>query len=360
MAPPVGNAPSIEVFMPLPAHRRALALWALFFLPLSCAASEAKKAAEEGARLYERGDYQAAQPLLEKAVQKGVKDGETFYQLAYLYNLQNSPDKAREYQAKAEPLLAKRASSDKATVKDSYYLTALYASLQRGADMKQAAQEGIKKFGNRTDLAGEDLFRLGRLYQFAGDGAGAASSYHKAAEAMGRDPNANPILYALALTSDASTDLLSRRYAEAAAKLEKAATVNPKAPPPAYQRALVQLGAGNYADAAQRFAEVRDEATSTEAQYGADVARRLEAAGGRLEKTPDGKPFLEMDNTALDAALTEAARSFREAKSAEKPDPEKLRGTEQLFFSLAAEWMLRGNSLRESSLGGNYADLIRR
>jgi hypothetical protein len=31
-----------------------------------------------------------------------------------------------------------------------------------------------------------------------------------------------------------------------------------------------------------------------------------------------------------------------------------------VFFSLAAEWMLRGNSLRELSLSGNYADLIRR
>ena len=345
----------------MPPNRRVLALWALFcLLPLSCAASEAEQAAEEGGRLYERGDYEAAQPLLEKAVQKGVKEGETFYQLAYLYNLKGSADKARELQGKAEPLLAKRAASGKGTLKDSYYLTALYASLQRPAEMKQAAQEGIKKFGNRTDLPGEDLFRLGRLYQFAGDSAGAAATYRKAAEAMSKDKEANPILYALALTADAATDMASRRYTEAADKLEKAAAANPKSAPPAYQRALMQLGAGNYAGAQQRFAEVRDEATSSEAQYGVDVARHLEAVGGRLEKMPDGKSFLEMDNGAVDAALGEASRSYREAKSAQSPDPEKLKAAEQLFFSLAAEWMLRGNSLRDSSLGGNYADLIRR
>ena len=347
--------------MSVTAHRRILTVWALFcLLPLSCAASEAKKAAEEGARLYEKGDYEAAQPLLEKAVQKGVKDGETFYQLAYLYTLKNSSDKARELQAKAEPLLAKRAASDKGTVKDSYYLTALYASQQRSPEMRQAAQDGIKKFGNRTDLQGEDLFRLGRLYQFAGDSAGAAAAYRKAVEALGRDANANPILHALALTADAQTDLLSRRYSEAAEKLEKAATLNPKSAPPAYQRALMQLGAGDYASAAQRFAEVRDESTVSEAQYGADVARHLQGVGGRLEKMPDGKPFLEMDNPAVDAAMAEASRAYREIRSAEKADPAKLQETEKLFFSLAAEWMLRGNSLRESSLGGNYADLIRR
>ncbi len=347
--------------MSLPAHRKILALWALFcLLPLSCAASEAKKAADEGARLYERGDYEAAQPLLEKAVQKGVKDGETYYQLAYLYNLKNFPDKAREFQAKAEPLLAKRAASDEGTVKDAYYLTALYASLQRSTEMRQAAQEGIKKFGNRTDLQGEDLFRLGRLYQFAADSAGAAATYRKAVEALGRDKDANPVLHALALTADAQTDLMSRRYTDAAGKLEKAAGLNPKSAPPAYQRALVQLGAGDFASAAQRFAEVRDEATSTEAQYGADVARHLQGVGGRLEKMPDGKSLLEMDNPAVDAALGEAARSYREARDAKNADPAKLQETEKLFFSLAAEWMLRGNSLRESSLGGNYADLIRR
>jgi Tfp pilus assembly protein PilF len=325
-----------------------------------CAASEAQKAASEGAKLYDRGEYDAALPLLEKAAAKGLNDGQLQYQLAYIYESKGERDKARAAREKAEPLLAKQVQSGKATLEDSYYLTALYRYLQRPTEMKKTAEDGIKKFAPRPDLSGEDLFRLGRLYQFAGNGELSAATYHKAAQAMAGEKDPNAVLYALALSSDAGADLQARRYAEAAEKLEKAKGLNPKAPPSSYQIALAELGAGQLEEARQHFAEVHDPDTASEAQYGADVAARLQKCGGRMEQGADGKPFAEMDNAAVQEALGAAAQSFREAKQVDQGDPAKLQEAERLFFSLAAEWMLRGSSLRDLSLSGNYADLIRR
>jgi len=343
--------------------RRRFPLLILLILTLGgggCEASQAQKAAQEGALLYDRGDYDAALPLLEKAAEKGTKDGQVLYQLAYIYDQKGERDKAKTYREKAVPLLEKQAGSAKGTLEDSYYLTALYLQLQRGPEMRNAAQAGIRKFGKRSDLSGEDLFRLGRLYQFAGDAAQSASTYRRAVDAMAAEKNPNPILYALALSADAGTDVAARRYADAARKLEQAEALNPKNPPPLMQMALMDLGAGRYAEAKERFARVRDEATVSEAQYGADVAAHLEQCGGRLESAPGGKPFQEMSNDEIQEALSAAATAYREAKSTPDADPAKVRESEAMFLSLAAEWMLRGQSLREVSLSGNYADLIRR
>jgi tetratricopeptide (TPR) repeat protein len=346
----------------IPSCRRfpLLIVLALTLAGGGCAASEVQKSAEEGKRLYDRGEYDAALPLLEKAAEKGPKDGQLLYQLAYIYDRKGERSKAQSYRENALPLLQKQAGSAKGTLEDAYYLTALYAQLQRTPEMRSAAQAGINKFGKLSDLKGEDLFRLGRLYQFAGNGELSASTYRKTVEAMAAEKDPNPILYSLALSADAGTDIQSRRYGDAARKLEQAESLNPKSPPPLFQVALMELGAGLYAESRERFARVQDEATASEAQYGADVAAHLEHGGGRIEALPDGRPFQELNNDEVQGSLDDAARAFREVRSVENPDPAKLQQAEKLFFSLAAEWMLRGNALREIALSGNYADLIRR
>jgi Flp pilus assembly protein TadD len=338
-------------------------------------AAPAKKDAQEGARRYDQGDYEGALPFLEKAAEKGVKDGQTYYQLAYIYDRRGDRQRAQAQREKAAPLLAKQASSSKGTLEDSYYLTALYAQLQRTADMQAAAAAGIERFGKKEDLSGDDLFRLGRLYQFAGRAELSAASYRKAAAAMGQEKNPNPIFYSLALTADASTDFQARRYADAARKLEQAESLSPANAPSPFQTALAELGAGRYAQAREHFDKVREEGALTEAQYGSALATHLEKAGGRLEADAEGKGWLEMDNQEIQDALAEAAEAYRTVHSTEKGEPDlqeenpatapvatdsPVAPAEKLFFSLAAEWMLRGNSLRELSLSGNYADLIRR
>ena len=93
------------------------------------------------------------------------------------------------------------------------------------------------------------------------------------------------------------------------------------------------------------------------------MARHLQEVGGASDKTPEGKALLELDNTALESEIKSAAESLRKARTgseAGKGSDESVQGAERRFFSLVAEWMLRGNPIREAALSGGYADLIRR
>ena len=340
-----------------------LALAALLLLSSACPSSEAMRAAAEGAKLYDAGDYDAARPLLERAAEKGLENGELFYRLAYIYDLKSQPEKGRSFREKAVPLLEKQAASKEGTLETWYYLTAGYANLNRQEEMRKAARQAIEKYSEAQGLSGEDLFRLGRLYQFAEDGARGASAYRRAVEAFEKEKNPNQVFYGLALLADAHTDLQSRRYADASRKFQRLAQISPGNPAPPYDTALAHLGAGNLEQAQADFGQVRDESLNTEAQYGADVARHLREAGGMVERTPDGRALPELDNAALEEAIRSAAASLRKAREEQdkgEGGAESVREPQRLFFSLAGEWMLRRNPIREAALAGGYADLIRR
>jgi tetratricopeptide (TPR) repeat protein len=328
-----------------------------------CSASEAKRAAEDGAKLYDAGDYDAALPLLEKAAELGLKEGELFYQLGYIYDLKSMAEKSRSFREKAVPLLEKRTASGHAPVEAWYYLTALYAGQNREEEMRKTAQKAVSRYAESPDLSGEDLFRMGRLCQFAGEGGKAATAYHSAVEKFEKEPKPNATLFALALLADARKDYESHRFADAARKFSEAARLSPRSAPSRYETALAHLGAGDLARAQSDFGEVREENLITEAQYGADLARHLGSVGGMTTETLEGKALREMDNATLESAMksaSESLRKAREGRSGRSESEEKLRATERHFFSLVGEWMLRGNELREVALSGGYADLIRR
>ena len=338
------------------------ALAALLLLSSACPSSEARRAAAEGARLYDAGDYDAALPLLESAAENGIEEGELFYRLAYLYDLKSQPGKSQSLRQKAAPLLEKLAASKEGTLETWYYLAANYASLGRPEEMRKAARGGVEKYGEATDLSGGDLFRLGRLYQFIEDGSRGAAAYRRSVAAFEKEKSPGGVLYPLALLADARTDLQSRHFEDALRKYRRVAEISPRNAPPLFETALAHLGAGNLEEARADFDRVREENLSTEAQYGADVARRLREAGGALERTPEGKAIQEMDNSALEGALQSAADSLRKARGGEEKGEggaESLRASQRLFFSLVSEWMLRGNPIRETALAGGYADLIR-
>jgi tetratricopeptide (TPR) repeat protein len=272
-------------------------------------------------------------------------------------------EKSREFREKALPILEKQTASKDATLEAWYYLTALYANLNRPEEMRKAAQAAVEKFGEGTGSSGEDLFRIGRLCQFAGDSAKSAAAYHRAVEAFEKDTKPKATLYALALLADAHADYQSHRFADAARKYGEVARLSPRNAPSPYDMALAHLGAGDLEQARTEFGQVREENLITEAQYGADLARHLGQLGERATETPEGKAIPEMDNPALEAALKSAAESLRKARddqSGGKGSNDKVLSSERLFFSLVAEWMLRGNAIREIALSGGYADLIRR
>ncbi len=336
---------------------------ALLILSSACPDSEARRAGEEGARLYDAGDYDAALPFLESAAESGLEDGVLLYRLAYLYDRKSMPEKSLPFRQKAAPLLEKLAASEEGSLETWYYLTANYASLERVEEMRKAARQGIAKYGETPDLSGGDLFRLGRLYQFVEEGSRGAAAYRRSVAAFEKEKSPSRTLYPLALLADARTDVQGRQFAEALRKFRKVAEISPENAPHPFETALAHLGAGNLEEAQAGFEQVRDEALATEAQYGADVARRLREAGGALTRMPDGKGLLEMDNSVLGEAILSAAGSLRKAREDQEKGEggaEAVRAPQQLFFSLVGEWMLRGNPIREAALAGGYADLIRR
>ena len=167
------NCASLTAEVPMKSSYRRLPLSILLGLSLvcgGCAASEAQKAATEGARLYDRGDYEAALPLLEKAAEKGLNDGQLQYQLAYIYESRGERDKARAAREKAEPLLAKQVQSGKATLEDTYYLTALYLALQRPAQ-PVAVDHHVEREEKGARAVREDLRDLRRVRDYRRCGA---------------------------------------------------------------------------------------------------------------------------------------------------------------------------------------------
>ncbi len=328
-----------------------------------CSASEAGRAAGEGGARYDRGDYDGALPLLEKAAAQGAEDGEGFYQLAFIYDLKGMADKARQAREKAGPLLEKRIASSRAPLEIYYYLTALYFNLQKDEEMKGAAQRGIEKFGAARNLSGSDLFRLGRLYQFQGRGDLSAASYHRAVEAFEKEQDPNPILYSLALDADGRTDLQSHRFADAGRKLDLSFRLNPKAPDSLFRRGLAHLGAADLDGAAALFSQVRDEEHLTEAQYALDLVKHLKLLEGPTTVDSANRPLMEMDDASLEEALRSAAdavRRSREEAATHQGTSKSVQDKERIFFSLTWEWMIRGKPIRETALSSGYADLIRR
>jgi thioredoxin-like negative regulator of GroEL len=181
--------------------------------------------------------------------------------------------------------------------------------------------------------------------------------------AFAKEPHPNSTLYALALLADARTDFQAHQFSEAARKFDEVARLSPRNAPSLYQTALAHLGAGDLEKARSEFGQVREEEMITEAQYGSDVARHLQEVGGATAVGPGGKSLQEMDNSGLESEIKSAAASLREARSQQesgKASEVTMRDAERRFFSLVAEWMLRGNPIREAALSGGYADLIRR
>jgi tetratricopeptide (TPR) repeat protein len=324
----------------------------------ACSASEARRSAREGARAYDRGDYDTALPLLEKAIQKGMEEGELHYQVAYIYALKGRAEEARAHREKAAPLLEQKAADPEGSVEIHYYLTALYANLGRMEEMRRAAERAVTRFGEEKDLGGSDLFRLGRMYQFLGRVDAGAASYRRAVEAFAKEKDPSPVLHALALAADGRNDFAARRFADAVRKFRQAGSVHAASAPGSFETALALLGAGEFPESAAEFGKVRDE-SSSEAQYGADIAKRLGSAGGFVESAPGGTPLPDLDNAVLEEAIRSAAAGLRAAREAKDPVAAGGPGAERLFFSLVAEWMLRGNRIREAALAGDYARLIR-
>ncbi len=270
----------------------------------------------------------------------------------------------------AEPLLEKEIAAPKgATLERLYYLVVIESSSKAFDKMTQYARQGVEQFEKGPDarsLTGDDWFRLGRMHDFLSETSAAEAGYRFAVSAYSKAPKSNPAYHALALIRVGDLNYAAERYTEAAGLYDEALKLQPgSAQIKPYQHGVALLAAGRFDDAVARFGADRDEETMTDAQYGADLARKAKEVAPLAEKDADGGPIGGMVEAALAGRIRLAAKDLRaaRAKNSVKPGdvlPPEVTDAQRRFVTLLRELLLRKKEIQEFCLRENIADLVRR
>jgi tetratricopeptide (TPR) repeat protein len=365
--------------MPVPPTRspyvrflpRATALLAAAWMSACGGSTPGQRVAKNGTDLYNQARYSEALPLLAQAASGPARDGTILYQLGFCRMLaENRNDERQKLWEEAEPLLEKEIAAPKgATLERLYYLVVIESSGKAFDKMTQYARQGVEQFEKGPDarsLAGDDWFRLGRMHDFLGETSAAEAAYRFAVSAYSKSPQANPAYHALALIRVADLNYDAERYVEAAGLYDQALKLQPATTQiKPYRHGVALLAAGRFDEAAARFGADRDEETMTEAQYGADLARKAKEVAPLAEKDADGGPITGMLEATLAGRIRVAARDLRAArvKNSMKPGdllPAEVADAQRRFVTLLRELLLRKKEIQDFCLTENIADLVRR
>ncbi len=350
-------------------NRVFIAVLAASLLATACTGKGGKAA--EAAGLYSQGKYAEALPILKALHDGGRRDGSSIYQLGYCrFEIDHDPEARRVTWAEAEPLLAKEIKEPGgATLERLYYLTSINASEQDIVTVQSYARQAIdvgEKSGDSNALTGEDWFRIGRMHDFLGEGSDAEAAYRRSVSVFERIPAKNPTYRALARVRVAEQMLRGQRFDEAALAYDEALKALPGTPHvPPYPHALALLGVGRFEDAATRFLQDSDEETMTEAQYGADLARKAVEAAPVEARDSDGTLLKDLPREALVERVREAGAMLRKAREkytlrTGDPLPAEVRDRQRRFVALLIEAMLRDGGIQALALEIGVADLVRR
>jgi tetratricopeptide (TPR) repeat protein len=349
---------------------------AVVSLAPSCRRKEGEGAAagapvDPGQALYNSGKYSEALPLLEQSATKG-RTGTLLYEIGYAKGAVDAAhgDEKKRLWAEAEPLLVQEiASQGGATLDRYYYLTVINFDQGEADKVQEYAHQAINQIEQGPDagkLGGEDWFRLGRLHEFLQESSESEAAYRRAVSAFRNHPAANPSYQALALAAVGSRDLEARRFADAATEFDQAVALAPglgHVTP--YLHGIALLGAGRFNDAVTAFMRDRDAETATDAQYGADLARKAQEAGGLEPNDTDGVPIEGMGGDLLDGRIREAAKTFRDLRTKNSWKPGDALAAEivpaqKRFCALLREKLLQDHLMQEFCLREGIADLVRR
>jgi tetratricopeptide (TPR) repeat protein len=353
---------------------RAMKIAGLVCVPvvlLAVACGGAARRAEEAAALYNQGKYAEALPILQALYDDGRRDGASVYQLGYCrYEIDRDAGARRTIWGEAEPLLDREIqTAGAATLERLYYLTSINASENDMEAVRKYARRAIEvgeKDGDPNALSGEDWFRLGRMHDFLGENSDAEAAYRRSVSAFERIPAKNPTYRALARVRVADQMLRDQRFDEAAAAYDEASKALPGSPHiPPFRHALALLGVGRFEEAAARFAQETDPETITEAQYGADLARKAIEAAPVEARDADGTLLHDLPRETLVERVVEAGRALRTSREkyavrTGDPIPAEVRDRQRRFVALLIEAMLRDGGIQALTLEKGVADLVRR
>jgi tetratricopeptide (TPR) repeat protein len=372
----ISSRPMSDALSKNAALRRAALLRSipLVLLALSCTScskeSAARRTLAQGTTLYNEGKYAEALPVLQKARESGLKDGTLLYQLGFCREVvEHSPEPRRETWREAEPVLVQEiAQPGGATLERLYYLTVIHSDSDRFDDMTKYARQAVEQFEkgpNPNSLGGEDWFRLGRLHDFLSEASLAEAAYRRSVSAFTKAKGGVASYNSLALARVADYDLIAGHYVKAAEDFDAALKLYPpnnQVKP--FNHALALLAVRRYDEAIARFGEDKGE-TSTESQYGGDLAKKAKAVEPLDDKDVDGSPIQRLSDEVLAARVKQTAADFRAArvKNSYQPGdalPAEVALHQKRFVALLIEYFLRMKTMQEFTLKEGIADLVRR
>ena len=346
------------------------------------AADPARAAASRAAEAYASGrcrEVLAAFEALDEPARARL-DGLSHYRWGFCAGVLGRGDPRAHYDAAAR-LLAAQAGGDGATrLETHFYLVNALLNLGEADRARSAASAAVALWKAGRLTVPEDRpdawFRLGKLFQDAGDPRGALGPFARALDAETAHPGTLRDAY-LERIADGARAARGIVLAERAQALLDAR--RPGDPGTLLRRARTLLAEGKLDEAEAAFNAVRRRRgdAGMEAQYAtATIARIREVRKAGLEPATalaDGTPLRDVDD--LSGALQKtAARAFEVlgGPAIEKPR-RKAPGTrfipapetkKQLdlvqaeFAGLLREAVIRGVPLREWAVQGGYAPLV--
>lgn len=326
----------------------------------------------EAVRLYDAGQYAEALDILEALNHEGGLSGAMLYRLAFARG--RVGDAVGKQQAEALALSALETEFETApTLENGFYLSNAYRNGGRTEDSGRTARlttDHVEAGEIPSPAAATALFQLAKLYADQGRSELALTWYRKAITAMNEDPERHVAYlrwahrYCAGVLASGDDPTAAREH------LDALGSIGDPTPEDLDRLATVQARMGEYQEAAEtwRRAERLNPSNADRPRYCNRLARLAATLESMPTAAPDGKPFKEMSQEELEAAMAREAQVALDAAaeagggeiSAERRKELQARmdAAKPQFAAAAMEYALRGLPIRETAFFGGYAPLI--
>jgi len=363
---------------------------ALAFIPAAAAEREGVETIPAAAagdldraeELYRGGDYSGALQAFARAEAVGARSGLLYYRMGYCKSQAGDHAANLELKNKAIPYFERQIKKRVGGPDPYYYLAAVYyqdlGDAAKGDEVTLRAVKAAKGGKLGKELAGDQIFRVGRLYEFAKghferppsrDVAQAEEmeakrleAYRRAVEKLSADPEGSQVYLTLALTEVGKAARAAGDTAgaiEAFGQLSNMNPLNDVAGSALLEIALAASREGDLETANKVFRSIRGpDGPKTQAQYGMRLAQKA-LDHGKLPEEYDGQPIVGLDRGTLERGIQASAAVLREAilaqaaaeeagvSEADVPDLEEVERQRGLFLAMLLSYMNQGHLIRE-------------
>ncbi len=379
----------------------------LLVLTAAPAPDSSDSVVQQARQEYRRGSMEKALGLYEKAISGGATEGRVFYEAGLCMQAVHGETAGGDMIARAVPVLESAIDSTPppGSPEPFYYLATIYLhELGQGVKGVPIAQQAVKLYeaGSFKELAGPDAqFQMGRLFEMASRKGEAIPFYEKAIEGYDRsgDPDRNNLV--IALRESAFARASKQEWSKAADHYGRLLEMTTLPERDRFSAGIVLLRADRFEAAEKTLQGFADDNLATEASYILRILGKYRTLGSpALPAEPAEKDDAWLQDSIMRAASDLGSIRAREGEEAEKlrlewleqqqeadrkeaaaagkqskygpppkpklyeyagpvsPPSEERMAAERRFFGLMAEYVRRGNLVRNFALSAGIAQLI--